>query len=139
MIDAVLTLLQYDAAIAGVLPGGVQRAVEISRQATPGAFDANGELRACALVKQETATPWGPHEDSGRLYITIYLYERAGYDAIEAARKRIYALLHRQKLTPVDGSGCYEVRHVNDVIDAEDSALHVPMAMSRYMATVERG
>lgn len=139
MIDAILTVLQGDWVLAAALPGGLHRAVEISRQATPGAFDGNGELRGCGLVKQETATPWGPHQDSGRLYVVVYFYQRSGYDSIEAARKRVYELLHRVKLRPVDGSGCYEVRHVNDVIDVEDGALHVPMAMSRYMATVERG
>lgn len=139
MIDAILTLLQYDAALAGVLTGGVHRAVEISRQATPDAFDGNGELLPCALLKQETATPWGPHDDSGRLYVVVYFYQRSGYDNIEAARKRVYDLLHRVKVTPEDGSGNYDIRHGNDLIDIEDGALNVPMAMSRYVATVQRG
>ena len=139
MIDAILGVLQGDATLLATLTGGVQRAVEISRQATPGAFDANGELLPCALVKQETATPWGPHDDSGRLYVVVYFYERAGYANIEAARERVYGLLHRVKLTPVDGSGNYDVRHANDLIDVEDQALHVPMAMSRYVCTVQRG
>lgn len=139
MIDAVLTLLQDDTALNAALTGGVHRAVEISRQATPDAFDGNGELLPCALVKQETATPWGPHDDSGRLYVVIYFYERAGYTNIETARKRVYSLLHRAKLTPEDGSGNYDIRHGNDLIDLEDPALNVPMAMSRYVATVQRG
>lgn len=139
MIDAVLATLQADGTLTSTLTGGIHRAVEISRQATPTAFDGNGEIKPCALLKQETATPWGPHDDSGRLYVVVYFYERSGYTNIEAARKRVYALLHRAKLTPVDGSGNYDLRHANDLIDIEDQALNVPMALSRYVATVQRG
>jgi hypothetical protein len=138
MIDAILTVLEDDATLGATLTGGVYRAVEISRQATPAAFDGNGELLPCALLKMETATPWGPHDDSGRLYVVVYFYERAGYANIEAARKRVYDLLHRVKVTPEDGSGNYDVRHGNDLVDVEDQALHVPMAMSRYVCTVQR-
>ena len=139
MIDAVVALLQNDATLSAILTGGVHRAVEISRQATPDAYDGRRELLPCALVKQETGTPWGPHEDSGRLYITVWFYARDSYTAIEAARKRVYALLHRSKLTPSDGSGCYDIRHANDLLDQEEPELGVPMAMSRYVATVQRG
>lgn len=137
MIDAVVTLLQNDTALAAILTGRVHHAVEISRQTTPDAYDSKRELRPCALVKHETATPWGPHDDSGRLYIVIYFY--GPLVAIEAARQRVYQLLHRTKLTPSDGSGCYDIRHANDLLDQEEPELGVPMAMSRYVATVQRG
>lgn len=138
MIDAITSLLQGDATVTAALTGGVHRANEISRQGTPTAYDANGELLPCALVRQESGTPWGPHEHSGRLYVVVVIYQRSGLATIETARKRVYALLHRQKLTPVDGSGCYEVRWSNDVLDQEDPALGVSMALSRYVATVQR-
>ncbi len=138
MITAVYDLLTADATLMATLTGGLYRAQEISRQTTPAAFDANRELLPCALLKQETATPWGPYANSGQLYMVLYCYERSGYANIEAARKRVYALLHRQKVTPSDGSGCYEVRHVNDVLDQEDAALGAAMALSRFVATVER-
>lgn len=138
MIDAVADLLRSDASLGAILTGGVHRAAEISRQTTPDAYDQRRELLPCALIRQETATPWGPHAHSGRLYITIWFYDRAGYGAIEAARRRVYQLLHRQKVTPADGSGCYEVRHANDLLDQEEPALGVPMAMSRYVATIQR-
>ena len=137
MIEEIVGLLQGDSQLAAILPGGVWRAVEISRQATPDAYDEWHELRPCALVKGEGQTPWGPHRDSSRLYVTVWFYQQGGYDAIEAARKRVYALLHKTRLTPAEG-GCYEIVHVNDLIDQEDAALGVPMAMSRYMATVQR-
>lgn len=139
MIDAIVDLLRNDPALSAILSGGVHRAAEISRQATPDAFDQRRELRPCALVKQETAIPWGPHADSGRLFVTVWFYDRAGYSSIEAARKRVYQLLHRTKLTPADGSGCYDIRHANDLLDQEEPASGATMAMSRYVATIQRG
>lgn len=133
MIDTITALLQNDATLAAILTGGVYRAQEISRQATAAAFDGNKELKPCALVKQETATPWGVHRDSGRLYVVIYFYDRHGYTNTEAARRRVYALLHRVKVT-----GSYEVRHANDVLDQEDEPLGAAMAVSRFVVTMER-
>lgn len=138
MITSITALLQADTTLNAILTGGVHRAMEISRQATPTAYDSRRELLPCALVKQETATPWGPHDDSGRLYIVIWFYARSDYTTIEAARKRVYELLHRAKLTPNDGSGCYDIRHADDLLDQEEPTLGVPMAMSRYVATVQR-
>lgn len=139
MINAILALLQAGAILSDILTGGVHHAPEISRQATPDAYDQSRELLPCALVKQESATPWGPHADSGRVYVTVWFFARSGYTHIEAARKRVYARLHRQKVTPSDGSGCYEIRHADDLLDQEEPMLGVPMAMSRYVATVQRG
>ena len=140
MKTAIYDLLAADGTLMAALTGGLYAdAVEISRQATAAAYDANGELLPCGLLKQETGTPWGPHEHSGRLYVTLWLYDRDGYMAIETARKRAYALLQRAKLTPSDGSGNYEVTHVGDVLDQEEPSLGATMAMSRYQCTVQRG
>ena len=136
MIDTIVATLVNDATLAALLTGGVQRAQEISRQATPGAFDANLEVKPCALVKQEMATRWGPLENSGRVYVVVWLYERSGYGSIEAARKRIYALLHRKQLS---GSvKLYWIEHGNDLLDQEDAATGWAMIVSRYVCTVER-
>lgn len=140
MKTAIYNLLSGDGALMATLTGGLYGSVsEISRQNTPAAFDANLEMLPCALVKQEGGTPWGPHEQSGRLYVTVWFYDRASHTAIEAARKRVYALLHRAKLTPVDGSGCYEVVHGNDLLDLEEPVIGAAMAMSRFVCTVQRG
>lgn len=132
MIDTLLAVLTTDAMLTGILTGGIYRAKEISRQTTPAAYDANRELRPCALVRQETTTPWGPHDHSGRVYVTVWFYQRDGYAQIEAARARVYALLHRTNIVG------WDVRHINDLLDMADPALHVPMAMSRYQCTVNR-
>lgn len=120
------------------LPGGLYTAVEVGRQTTPGAFDGNGELRACGLVKVESQVPGLVYRRGSRIFVVVYLYERDGTDGIEAARKRIYDLLHDQQVAPGDGTTCWRVRHVNDVVDAEEPVLDARMALSRYGAMVLR-
>lgn len=141
MIAAIVARLSADATLATALPGGVHNGAavgRISQQATLAAFDANREIRPCVLVKAETATPWGPHAHGGRLYVVLYLYQRFGYDSIEPARGRCYSLLQKQQVTPVDGTGCYEIVHANDLLGLEDQALGCSLLVSRYVATLMR-
>lgn len=131
MRATITATLEADATLMAILTGGVHDGVEISRQDTPGAFDANEEIEPCALVKLTTEVPDGPHDAGAVQYFNIFLYERSGFTNIDAARARIWTLLHKQKL----GSGTYEVAHADDVLDQEEPALGCSMARSRYMAT----
>ena len=136
----ILAALQGDAQLAGILIGGLYDGTEIndiSRQATPAAYDQNSELLPCAILKPETQAPAGPHPDGSRLYVTIWFYQQAGSAAIDAARIRAYHLLHRT--TQVGSDGLWDVRHANDLLGIEMQALGVPAIMSRYVATVNRG
>lgn len=140
----ILAALQGDTQLAGILAGGVYDGTEIndiSRQATPAAYDEYSELLPCAIVKPETQTPAGPHPDSSRLFVTIWFYQQSGSAAIDAARVRAYHLLHRATLAGSSGpgDGLWDVRHVNDLLGIEMQALGVPAIMSRYAATVNRG
>lgn len=138
-ITAVYTALSADPTLAGILSGGVYSWVdtpELSRQATPAAFDANGEMLPSALVKPESATPWGPLPDGGRVYVNIWLYDQMGFEALEAARERIYTLLHRQQLST--SAGIFDFRHSNDILGAEVPGLDVSMVVCRYYGTIYR-
>ena len=136
----ILATLQGDATLAGILTGGLYDGTEvndISRQATPAAYDEYSELKPCAIVKPETQAPAGPHPDGSRLYVTIWFYQQSGSAAIDAGRVRAYQLLHRATLAGSDG--LWDVRHANDLLGIEMQALGVPAIMSRYVATVNRG
>lgn len=128
--ETVQTALQADTTLMALLTGGVHAAIEISRQDTPTAFDANAELKPCALVRIPTDTPTGPYDTSTRTAVEIYFYQRAGYSTIDAALARVFALLNRVKLM-----GTWEIRHGDDVTDQEDAALACSLHMSRYYAT----
>jgi hypothetical protein len=135
-----LQVLQADAALEAILTGGIYNGLlvpEITRQSAPAAYDEFAELLPCGLVQVESASPWGPHADSGRIYLVVWLYAQHDYEALDAARDRIYQLLHREQLSSADG--IYDCRHANDVMGAEMVALGVPTMLSRYVITVERG
>ncbi len=136
----ILATLQGDATLASVLTGGLYDGTEvndISRQATPAAYDEYSELLPCAIVKPETQAPAGPHPDGSRLFVTVWFYQQSGSAAIDLARIRAYHTLHRTTLAGSDG--LWDVRHVNDLLGIEMQALGVPAIMSRYVATVNRG
>jgi hypothetical protein len=137
--SAVFNALHGDAAMLTSLTGGLYDGMavrDITRQATPAAFDEFREMKPCGLLKPESATPWGPLPDSGRLYVVLWLYAQTDYASIDAARERAYVLLHRQQVTATDG--IYDVRHANDVLGAEVQALDVPTILSRFVVTVQR-
>jgi len=129
-IDDVKTVLEADATLTGLLTGGIYLRTEISRQNTPGAFDANGEIRPCCLINLESEAPAGPFEDSSQVFFRVFFYERFGYATIDAARERVYTLLHRQIIGSTRG---WEVRHTDDILDQEDQALDCSLILSRFM------
>lgn len=138
MRQAIYNTLTADSTLMAILTGGLHYDVaEINRQSTPAAFDANKEIQPCALLKFTTNSPDGPFDDSAQLFFSLYFYQRAGVNQIEAALDRVYALLHQQKVTPGSGA-CWLILHTNDVLDQEDTALRCSLAMSRYMAVINR-
>lgn len=139
MLTAIYDLLRSDSALMGLLTGGLYLAQDvqsISRQSTPAAYDAYKELLPCGLLKEETTTPWGPHPHSARQYVTLWLYQRYSYSAIGPARARVYALLHRQRLAV---PGCWQIEHATDLTNQVAPGLEVPMEISRYVVSMERG
>ena len=133
--SALLSVLSGDTALMATLTGGVYGEAEISRQGTPGAFDANEEVLPCALLAMEAEDPAGPFPTSSRAFVTVYFYARAGYSAIDTALARVYALLHRAR---VSNEGVWQIRHAGDVRDQRDPALDCAMSMSRYQVTWRR-
>ncbi len=135
MKATVKAYLEADATLMATLTGGVHTSVEINRQEAPSAFDANGELLPCVLVRIENETSTGPYTDSSRQYLVLYFYQRRGYDAVDSALARAYVLLNRHKFS---AQSVWEVRHADDLRDARDEALDADMAYSRYAITRRR-
>ena len=128
--DDIVAALQADATLAGLLPGGIYDAVEISRTSpeTAGAFDENGEILPCCLVKVETQTTIAPYERGSREYLALYLYQRFGYDTIRDAADRIFDLLNRKKIS----ANVWEIRYASSTPDTRDDALDCSLVLSRY-------
>ncbi len=135
MREEIKAYLSADAELSAIVTGGVHAGLEITRQLTPGAFDGNNELLPCILVRDGNLSPDGPHHDGAREYISIFIYQKVGFDAIDLARKRVYALLHRQTAAI---AGVWEIRHSNDTPVLDDPALRCNMALSEFAITVNR-
>jgi len=131
-------LLLSDEALAGILTGGVHATGEITRQNAPEAFDETGQIKPCCLVTLSTrAKHVSGIPGAADQFITIYFYQQAGYEAIDAAMARTYALLNGSEVTIEDGY-CYEIEWADDLGDSEDPAIGCSMRYSRYRAVVKR-
>lgn len=94
-----------DATLMAILTGGVFTSGGvgidgITRGAAPSAFDANGYVKPCALVRQRGLIPDFQIEDglaqvaSAGQTVEIWLYEDKTYTAIDAALARLYVLFY---------------------------------------------
>ena len=139
MVDvkaAITAALAADAPLMALLPGGVYAVAEITpRMDAPTPFDEVGRMRPAALVRYETAVADGPRGLFDRLFVLVFFYDAAGYEAITAAAERVRTLLHGRWL----GNGVYEVRHVDDVYDQYDDAILAYMHRSRFQIVRMRG
>ena len=126
----VKTVLAANVALMTLLTGGAHEAMEISRQLTPTAFDTNGEIKPCALVKSGTELRRKPHDEGVQTVVTVYLYERSGSSTIDAAELLVYGLLNKKKI----GSRTWEMVFETAQFGQIDSGLDCPMVYSRYTA-----
>ena len=135
--DDVLAVLQNDVTLSALLTGGVYSGYAISRQNTPDAFDANKEVLPCALLKMETRIPLtelsGGQRDA-RQFFSVMLYARFGHSDLDAARERIFDLLHDHKV----GENCWRILHTDDVLDLQDPTLLCAMQSTRFVSYFER-
>jgi len=102
------TVMEADTALMATLTGGVYTVGTIgrdgiSRDTTPSAFDSNGYLLPCALVKQRDLIADNQVIDlniaSAAQVIEIYFYQDSDYGSIETAYNRCFALFNQRILS----------------------------------------
>lgn len=130
--DDIKSALQADTALVALLTGGIHNDVEeISRANTASAFDSTSkEIKPCALIKMGNEFPLFGYETSVQTPFTIYLYQRQGYDVIEAAMDKIYDDLHKSKT----GTDVWEIEHDLTVYQQRDQALDCALGSLRFTA-----
>jgi hypothetical protein len=130
--DDVKATMTGNAALMAVLTGGVFNDVEeISRQNTAGAFDANKEIKPCALIKAGTEIPLRSGYNSAvQTPLTIYFYERSGYANIESAMDLTFLLLNEMKI----GTNVWNIEFDVAVHQQRDTALDCPLGSLRFVA-----
>lgn len=95
--------MEADATLMAILTGGVYVSGElgplgINRTDAPGAFDGNGYLLPCALVRERPLVPDLEVNDyleqvaSATQVVEIYIYQDRGYSSIDAALDRLFVL-----------------------------------------------
>lgn len=104
----IATLLAADATLLATATGGVHSfdstgRLGINRTNTPTAFDSNGIIKPCVLVRLRSSNPDYALQDDSSQYVAMrsmvetWLYQDSGYSTIETMHDRIYALLHAQR------------------------------------------
>lgn len=116
--DAIAAILEADATLTAILTGGIYTGGEVGplgitrdTEATDDAFDGDGWLLPCALVKEAAivatadVTDYGEQVQSARQRVEIWLYQDRTYVALDSARARIRTLLMGRIL-----DGTFELR-----------------------------
>lgn len=108
--STIKTLLAADATLLATATGGVHSfdsvgRMGINRTNVPSAFDSNGIIKPCVLVRLRNSNPDPALQDDTGQYVATrsivetWLYQDSGYSTIETMHDRIYALLHAQRVT----------------------------------------
>lgn len=105
--------LAADATYLALLPGGVYPdpalpsgdQPEITRDATPQAFDGFGDVRPCGMVLDDGTAQFGPLVNAGQTFVRVLHWQQFGRDIIEAADRRAYTVLQGARLL-IDGHYC---------------------------------
>lgn len=120
-------LLAADTTLMATLTGGAHDAVEIRRQLTPGAFDANGEIKPCLLVKSGVENARENKISAMSTSLMLYFYQRDGFAAIDVALARVLSLLNLHH-----ENGIWQVQFNNEIARTTDEALACSLAVQRY-------
>jgi hypothetical protein len=108
----VKAILQADVPLMALLTGGIYTAEEVGvegfrrEEGTPteDAFDADGYLLPCAMIREGSIAPYGNLRDAqgGFLAVSqavmIYYYQFRGHDVISQARDRVLDILEGTRL-----------------------------------------
>ncbi len=129
--DDLKSALEADAALAALLTGGIHNKVnEINRQLVPDAFDANGEIQPCALIRMGTELKMTDLRRGVQTPFTVYFYQRSGFDAIDTAMGLAFDVLNEAKI----GTSVWNIRFDVAVYEQRDTALDCSLGSLRFVA-----
>jgi hypothetical protein len=138
-LAAAKAILEADATLLATATGGVWDYDEtgrlgLSRELTQAAFDANGIIKPCVLIKSRSITPDYILADDANQYVSTreviecWLYEDTGYANITTMGQRIFVLLHARQL-----DGTFAVRWAGDLPQPlRDTDLDASLGRSDY-------
>jgi hypothetical protein len=131
IVTIIQEMMQGSAELSALLTGGIHAGIaEITRQTAPGAFDAIGEIKPCALIKTSTETKRGPYSGSVQTPVEIFVYQREGYDVIDDASAILFGLLNGAK----PEAGIWRIEFDSLSANLVDSALECSLGLARFIA-----
>ena len=128
--DATLkTLFQADGTLTGLLVGGIYTwedtgRLGFSRQSIPNAYDANGLLRPCLIIKTRDDIAQYEIPDADFQFVDtkavaeLWFYDDGNntYTTIKAAQDRCYLLLQDRRI-----NGAFYVQIIGHLLDKRDT------------------
>jgi len=135
LTSEVTALLLADDELTEILTGGIHDAVEISRQLTPTAFDANQEILPCALVKTGNENALQRKISAVQTTLTIFFYERTGFASIDLALGKALEILAQKH---IGESLIWEIQFNSEIARTTDNALDCSLAVQRYNVIRQR-
>lgn len=144
MLSLIKTRLEADATLLASATGGIYDFDEtgrmgINRTNTPAAFDSNGIIKPCVLLRLRSSVPDGYLADDPTQYrslrenIECWFYQDSGYTTIETMRNRVYALLHARPVT-----GAMQLYWTGDVRGERDTDIDASVERSDFQAVTYR-
>ena len=114
-LSAAKAILEADATLLTTATGGIwdfdeTKRLGLNRTTQPTAFDSNGIIKPCVLLKLRSSVPDYILADDSNQYVSAqeilecWFYESSGYANIETMRDRVYVLFHTVQL-----SGTFQV------------------------------
>lgn len=107
-------LLKTSATLTAIMTGGIYSDEEIGIEGihrgddstTNAAFDENGNLKPCILVRQDGKIPYGNNVRNLKdkfvatnQMVRIFFYQRRGHAVIEIAKETVYSILEGYKFS----------------------------------------
>lgn len=138
----IVATLNGDATLLTSLPGGVFDSGQLPRDGLTvdnAPYDSNGILKGCAVVRLRAGNPigYGPH-NAERRFAEVYVYHPYDYTVIDAAIRRIKALLQRVNFGITDNEGLAHLTWAGDLGENYDEGLASKMDRVRWEINLTR-
>lgn len=146
VLTNIKTVLEGDTTLLATATGGVYDYTETGRLGihrkntnTATAFDANGIIKPCILIRKRSEIPDGELMDvnsqymSARAIFEIWFYADNAYTDIDTMISRVYVLLNATQVT-----GTFRVDWMGDGPQIRDDEMDAYTGRSDYIATVKR-
>lgn len=144
VVSAAKALLEADATLVAAATGGIYDLEEtkrlgVNRTTVPGAYDSDGIIKPCVLVKSRSAIPDGALADDGNQYVSlrqileVWFYQDSGYSTIETMRNRVYLLLQAKQL-----DGTFMCYWNGDLTNQRDEEMDASVERSEFVVRLKK-